>query len=104
MKRALGVGAAVFVMGMIPAALAGPDALIHERIPVDPKDDIAAHVVLGVTGTGSPVETPSGQITPPDPKRSPQNPATRPYTAQSRPEAGGGPGATFRPDRDTRRP
>lgn len=84
--------------GEAPARAKG-NFVLHERIPSDPREDVA----MGVTLDGdlpAAIETKSGLVPAPDPRRPPGK-DDAPY-APGRNDAS--PDSTFHPDRDTRRP
>jgi transglutaminase-like putative cysteine protease len=85
----------------------GADAspMLHERIADDPQDDIAMKVMLDGDLPAA-IETPSGVVTAPDPRR-PLSSTARPEEATA--AKGSSPidsraSGVFVPDRDTRRP
>lgn len=89
----------VVVVGLVSSAgAAGP--ILHERIPPDPREDVALTVSLDGDLPAA-LQTRSGLVSAPelgvpdDPKRSPYSPSAGP---------GGLPDATFTPDRDTKKP
>ncbi len=93
------------LLGLVlaPPAGASSKAVLHEPIPPDARDDIAMHVVLDGQLPAA-LETPSGLVRAPDPRKatSPGDPA---YGAQGQAGAGGTvPSDTFLPDRATERP
>jgi transglutaminase-like putative cysteine protease len=82
----------------MPAGAKAP--ILHEPIPPDPREDVALNVSLEGELPAA-IDTPSGLVTAPDPKR-PIGQNELPYAPSARSEAVGD--ASFRPDRDTRRP
>ena len=87
------------VLGLVASAsAAGP--LLHERIPPDPREDVALAVSLDGELPAA-IQTRSGPVSAPD-QAAPEDTKRPPY-APSR-GAGGAPDATFTPDRDTRKP
>ncbi len=80
------------------AHAAGP--VLHERIPPDPREDVALAVSLDGELPAA-IKTRSGLVSAPDPV-APDDTKRPPY-APSR-GAGGAPDATFTADRDTRKP
>src|SRR5258708_30708756 len=85
-------------LAMLPGAASGRvQATLHEPIPADPNDDAA----LGVAVAGdipAMLDTPSGRVNAPDPRR-PNLPTDKAYGPNS-----DVPSATYMADRDTRRP
>jgi hypothetical protein len=79
--------------GVADAASTG--AVLHEQIPPDPREDVALSVSLDGDLPAA-LSTPSGIVTAPDPRQ--------PIPPSARPGDGAPESATFRPDRDTRRP
>jgi len=96
-------GAAVLMAALAAIATAsaaggspGPGpAVLHERIPPDPGEDLAMHVLLDGNLPGA-IQTPVGAIEAPDPQALP--------TASDRAYGPGREHDQFQPDRDTRRP
>jgi hypothetical protein len=87
---------ALAVLAAAPPAAGAREVVLHEPIPPDARDDIA----LGVVVEGdipAALDTPSGLVRAPDPRRPPA-PSDHTYTTR------GDPGTTFKADRDTRRP
>jgi transglutaminase-like putative cysteine protease len=95
------------VAGLCASPLAPPVAsgayspVLHERIPSDPRDDVALSVSLDGDLPAA-IDTPSGLVTAPDPRRPPASSPRPDGAASDLPLAP--PNATFRPDLDTRRP
>lgn len=73
--------------------------MLHEPIPPDPAEDMALSLALDGDLPAA-IQTPRGLVSAPDPAR-PVGTGDAPYGATPKGDA---PGATFRPDRDTRRP
>ncbi|MDP9035296.1 MAG: transglutaminase-like domain-containing protein [Myxococcota bacterium] len=78
-----------------PSAAGAPGPVLHEPVVPDAKEDLALHVQLEGDLPAA-LETPSGVVSAPDPRR-PPSPSDTTY-------AGGGGDDTFTADRDTRRP
>jgi transglutaminase-like putative cysteine protease len=78
-----------------PASGAVRDAVLHEPIPADPREDLAMRVTLDGDLPAA-LQTPSGIVSAPDP-RAPTSASDAAYG--SRADTG-----TFQPDRDTQRP
>jgi hypothetical protein len=77
-----------------------PTVVLHEYIPVDPKDDLA---LLATTSDGSmpaAIETPSGIVAAPETDRGPSS-TDKAYSGSSTARGGDN---IYVPDRDTRRP
>ena len=72
---------------------------LHEPIPPDPREDVALSIALEGDLPAA-IDTPRGLVSAPDPAR-PFGSGEAPYSPVPKSDA---PGATFRPDRDTRRP
>jgi hypothetical protein len=88
----------VLVAGEAPAR-ARPGYVLHERVPSDPREDVALGVALDGDLPAA-IETKAGLVPAPDPRRPPGK-DDAPY-APGRNDAS--PDSTFHPDRDTRRP
>ena len=76
----------------------GTSPVLHERIPVNDREDMGQ--MVSVDGDlPAAIDTPSGMVKAPDPRRpiNPTDPSTN-HNLDASPEA------TFRPDRDTKRP
>lgn len=87
------------VLGVVASAhAAGP--VLHERIPPDPREDVALAVSLDGELPAA-IQTRSGLVSAPDPA-APEDTKRPPYAPSH--GAGGAPDATFTPDRDTRKP
>jgi transglutaminase-like putative cysteine protease len=78
-------------------ASAGP--VLHERIPPDPREDVALQVSLDGDLPAA-INTPHGLVAAPDPAK-PVGAGDSPYTPNGRKEV---PDQQFHPDRDTQRP
>jgi transglutaminase-like putative cysteine protease len=94
--RAL-LGAAVVAIAL--DADAAP--LLHERIPPDPRDDIAMRVTLDGNLPAA-IETPSGLVSAPDPRRPVRPGRSHPPSAGGRFDAAAA--GKYEADTDTRRP
>jgi transglutaminase-like putative cysteine protease len=97
-RHAILLVAVVALSVAAPAVAKGPT--LHAPIPPDPREDVALNVSLEGELPAA-IDTPSGLVTAPDPRR-PIGQGELPYAPTGRPEAVGD--ASFRPDRDTRRP
>lgn len=89
---------AAFALGGVSIASGSSDAILHERIPVDARDDIALGVVVEGNIPAA-IETKNGAVSAPDPSRPPTDreaQATRTATSSA--------SQTFTPDRNTARP
>lgn len=89
---------AVAGIAMPGVAVGQSGAVLHERIPPDPREDLA----FSVQSEGdlpSALDTPSGLVRAPDARR-----PIRPSDPNTNQNLDASPDATFRPDRDTRRP
>lgn len=95
-RNGLLVAAVIAIALAPPPAGAAQRATLHEPIPPDPKDDIAAGVVAE-GDVPSAIDTPGGQVRAPDPRRPPGS-QEHSYAASDVPQA------TYQADRDTRRP
>jgi transglutaminase-like putative cysteine protease len=101
MRRARHLLWMLVLLALVVAQPAGAKApLLHEPIPADPREDVALQVSLEGELPAA-IDTPSGLVAAPDPRR-PIQPNELPYAPSARNEAVGE--ASFRPDRDTRRP
>lgn len=81
----------------VPAHARNPNAVLHEQIPADPREDVA--LALSLDGDlPAAIDTPSGMVPAPDPRRAPDRPA--PYA----PDRAGPDKTRFEPDRDTHKP
>jgi len=97
--RRVWVGIAMLALGAaLPASAQSRGPILHEPISFDPREDVA--LAVAIEGDLRPaIQTPRGLVAAPDPGR-PLTAGDAAYGAR-----GGAPdGATFRPDRDTRRP
>jgi hypothetical protein len=83
-----------------PAAAGGKTYTLHEPIPQDPRDDMALGVVLDGELPAA-IETPSGVVRAPDPRK-PAGSTDSIYASGGKSEVAGN--ATYTPDRDTKRP
>ncbi len=89
---------ALLVIATVRPAAGSNDAILHERIPLDPHDDIAMGVVVEGNIPAA-LETRNGTISAPDPSRPPSaREAAATHTSDS------SVGGTFTPDRNTARP
>ncbi len=96
-RRLLAVVAALIVSLAVPAHARNPNAVLHEQIPADPREDVA--LALSLDGDlPAAIDTPSGVVPAPDPRRAPDRPA--PYA----PDRAGPDKTRFEPDRDTHKP
>jgi transglutaminase-like putative cysteine protease len=95
-RQSLGRAVALaLVLGASPAGARSAEAVVHEPIPPDAREDLAMHVALAGDIPGA-IETRSGIVPAPDPLRAPSSHET----------AYGGDASSkiYMPDRDTRRP
>lgn len=95
-----GLAVALGLLVLVGAASRGlaDGSILHELLPPDPSEDVSLAATTLDGELPAAVETPSGVVTAPDPRRPPE-----PEKAYS----GGtneGPESTYTPDRDTRRP
>lgn len=101
-KRRLLLAVALAALVCAPPQIAGGaySPVLHERIPTDPRDDVALSVSLDGDLPAA-LDTPSGLVTAPDPRKPPVpgEPREGPGGLAEAP-----PNATFRPDLDTQRP
>jgi hypothetical protein len=94
-RRHLVLFAALAALALAAPAGGAYSPILHERIPPDPQEDLAFAAAIDGDMPAA-LSTPSGVVRAPDPRR-----PVAPNDATSSREA---PDATFRPDRDTRRP
>lgn len=81
---------------LVARDVAADGPILHEPIPLDPREDVALRVALDGDLPAA-IDTPHGLITAPDPGR--------PIDSRdSRARLDAAPDATFQPDRDTKRP
>lgn len=85
------------VSAAIPAQARNPNAVLHEQIPADPREDVALAISLDGDLPAA-IDTPSGVVPAPDPRRLPDKPA--PYA----PDRAALDKSKFEPDRDTHKP
>ena len=91
----------VLALVLAAPARAGNGPILHERIPPDPHEDLALEVALDGDLPVA-IDTKSGLVTAPDPRR-PVAPTDTPYDSAAG-ERGDRNDATFTPDRNTKRP
>ena len=86
------------VVATVRPAVGSVDAVLHERIGNDPRDDIAMGVVVEGNIPAA-LETRSGTFSAPDPSRPPSD-----REAAATRASDSAVGGTFTPDRNTQRP
>jgi hypothetical protein len=97
-RRGLAVVLGLVVLAGAASRGFADGSILHELLPPDPSEDVSLAATTLDGELPAAVETPSGVMTAPDPRRAPE-----PEKAYS----GGtneGPESTYTPDRDTRRP
>ena len=92
------VVAALVVCASTPADARNPDAILHERIPPDPREDVALSISLDGDLPAA-IDTPSGIVPAPDPQKPPDTPA--PYAPKAKDSELG---HAFHPDPNTQKP
>jgi hypothetical protein len=98
--RARFLAVPLLLVAITPPAIAQRGTpTLHEPIPPDPREDVALSISLEGDLPAA-INTPRGLVAAPDPAR-PFGTGEAPYSPMPKAES---PGATFRPDRDTRRP
>lgn len=96
---ARGLLALVLACAVSPLADA-QGSILHEFIPPDPNEDVSLATTTLDGGLPAAIQTPSGVATAPDPQR----PPSTEQQVYSNLGSDTGPGASYEPDRDTRRP
>lgn len=98
LARALGVSLGLVMLAGAATSSLAAGSILHELVPPDPAEDVSLAATTLDGDLPAAVETPSGVMTAPDPRRPPD--PEKAYGGG----ANEGPESTYTPDRDTRRP